>query len=94
MPTFSANLGCPFPKVPFVERLAAARACSFGAVELMFPSALIAYSPERHELGTGELNSGVVLAELDRLGYDGRIGLRRRPSGSAAERLGGVGANR
>jgi len=53
----------------------------------------IADSPERHEPGTGELNYPVIMAELDRLGYDGRIGLEYRPSRSTAESLGWVGAN-
>lgn len=53
----------------------------------------IADSPERHEPGTGELNFGVILAELDRLGYDGRVGLEYRPSSSTAESLGWVAAN-
>ncbi len=50
--------------------------------------AQIADSPERHEPGTGEPNNPVILAELDRLGYDGRIGLEFRPSSSTAESLG------
>lgn len=53
----------------------------------------IADVPERHEPGTGELNYPFILAELDRLGYEGRIGLEYRPSGPTAERLGWVAAN-
>jgi hydroxypyruvate isomerase len=53
----------------------------------------IADSPERHEPGTGELNYATILAELDRLGYAGRIGLEYRPSSSAAGSLGWVAAN-
>lgn len=40
----------------------------------------IADSPDRHEPGTGEINYRFVLAELDRLGYRGRVGLEYRPT--------------
>ncbi len=55
--------------------------------------AQIADSPEHHEPGTGELNCRVILADLDRLGYGGRIALEYRPSRATAESLGWVEAN-
>lgn len=45
----------------------------------------IADSPDRHEPGTGEIRYGYVLGELERLGYDGYVGLEYRPSGGDAE---------
>jgi len=39
----------------------------------------IADTPGRHEPGTGEINYGFVLTELDRLGYDGWVGCEYRP---------------
>jgi hydroxypyruvate isomerase len=49
----------------------------------------IADNPGRHEPGTGEINYGFVLAELDRLGYDGFVGCEYKPkSGDTTEGLG------
>ncbi len=53
----------------------------------------IADSPERHEPGTGELNFGFILGELDRLGYRGRVGLEYRPTGPTPETLDWVTAH-
>lgn len=39
----------------------------------------IADNPGRNEPGTGEINYGFVLAELDRLGYDGWVGCEYKP---------------
>ena len=47
----------------------------------------IADSPDRHEPGTGEINYGFVLGELDRLGYEGRVGLEYRPSQATRDSL-------
>ena len=47
----------------------------------------IADSPGRHEPGTGELHYPNILAELDRLGYRGRVGLEYKPSQTTAESL-------
>jgi hydroxypyruvate isomerase len=47
----------------------------------------IADSPERHEPGSGEINYPYVLAEIERLGYDGYVGLEFNPSGSTEESL-------
>lgn len=45
----------------------------------------LADTPGRHEPGTGEINFGFVLREIDRLGYDGWIGCEYRPlSGTSA----------
>jgi len=44
-------------------------------------------SPDRHEPGTGEINYACVLAEVERLGYKGYIGLEYNPSGSTDESL-------
>jgi hydroxypyruvate isomerase len=41
----------------------------------------IADVPARHEPGTGELNFGFLLAEIDRLGYKGAIGCEYTPAG-------------
>jgi hydroxypyruvate isomerase len=50
----------------------------------------IADVPDRQEPGTGELNFGVILAELDRLGYQVRVGLEYKPSRPTAKTLGWV----
>lgn len=42
----------------------------------------IADSPDRHEPGSGEINYACVLAEIERLGYEGYIGLEFVPSTS------------
>lgn len=48
----------------------------------------IADTPGRHEPGTGEINYGFVLSELDRLGYDGWVGCEYRPLAGTSEGLG------
>lgn len=48
----------------------------------------IADAPGRHEPGTGEINYGFVLSELDRLGYDGWVGCEYRPLAGTSEGLG------
>ncbi len=40
----------------------------------------IADVPARHEPGTGELNFGFLLAEIDRLGYEGAVGCEYNPA--------------
>jgi len=45
----------------------------------------IADSPERHEPGTGEIRYRYVLGELERLGYDGYVGLEYNPTGGDTE---------
>jgi hydroxypyruvate isomerase len=47
----------------------------------------IADVPGRHEPGTGEIHHDNVLAELDRAGYDGYVGLEYRPSGKTEDSL-------
>jgi len=48
----------------------------------------IADNPGRHEPGTGEINYGFILSELERLGYAGWVGCEYVPAGSAREGLG------
>ncbi|CAA9428936.1 MAG: Hydroxypyruvate isomerase [uncultured Rubrobacteraceae bacterium] len=49
----------------------------------------VADSPDRGEPGTGEIHYPFVLAELERLGYDGYVGLEYNPTtGSTEESLG------
>lgn len=48
----------------------------------------IADTPGRHEPGTGEINYGFVLSELDRLGYDGWVGCEYRPLAGTSAGLG------
>ncbi len=48
----------------------------------------IADTPGRHEPGTGEINYGFVLAELDRLGYDGYVGCEYAPLAGTTAGLG------
>jgi len=43
--------------------------------------------PDRHEPGTGEINYGFLLLEIDRLGYRGWIGCEYVPKGDTAEGL-------
>ncbi len=43
----------------------------------------IADAPDRHEPGTGEIYFPYLLRHLDRLGYDGFVGLEYKPSGSS-----------
>jgi hydroxypyruvate isomerase len=45
----------------------------------------VADSPGRGEPGTGEIHYPYVLAELERLGYDGFVGLEYRPSSGSTE---------
>jgi hydroxypyruvate isomerase len=47
----------------------------------------IADSPERHEPGSGEINHRYILAEIERLPYEGYIGLEYSPSRSTEESL-------
>lgn len=44
----------------------------------------IADSPGRGEPGTGEINYEFVLTEIERLGYDGFVGLEYKPAGGPA----------
>ena len=48
----------------------------------------IADNPGRNEPGSGEINYGFVLSELDRLGYDGFVGCEYRPRTTTSEGLG------
>ena len=48
----------------------------------------IADTPGRNEPGTGEINYGFVLPELDRLGYDGFVGCEYRPIAGTSAGLG------
>ncbi|WP_374621738.1 hydroxypyruvate isomerase [Devosia sp.] len=48
----------------------------------------IADNPGRNEPGTGEINYGFVLSEIDRLGYDGWIGCEYRPKAGTSAGLG------
>jgi hydroxypyruvate isomerase len=48
----------------------------------------IADVPGRHEPGTGEINYPNVFSALERLGYEGYIGLEYRPSGETDASLG------
>jgi len=48
----------------------------------------IADNPGRNEPGTGEINYGFILSELDRLGYDGWVGCEYRPRAGTSEGLG------
>lgn len=52
----------------------------------------IADHPGRHAPGTGEINYGFVLGELDRLGYDGWVGCEYRPRGGTGADLGWMGS--
>jgi len=54
----------------------------------------IADTPGRHEPGTGEINYGFVLSELDRLGYAGWVGCEYRPSAGTGAGLGWMTALR
>jgi len=47
----------------------------------------IADPPSRHEPGTGEINYGFLLNWIDRLGYDGWIGLEYKPAGRTEDGL-------
>jgi hydroxypyruvate isomerase len=53
----------------------------------------VADSPERGAPGTGELNFNFVFAELDRLGYQGQVGLEYRPGGDTQASLAWLIAN-
>lgn len=50
----------------------------------------IADNPGRHQPGTGEINYPWVLAELDRLGYEGYVALEYIPSPNTVESLGWI----
>ena len=52
----------------------------------------LADNPGRGEPGTGEINYGFVLNELDRLGYDGWVGCEYRPRGGTGADLEWMGA--
>jgi len=39
----------------------------------------VADAPGRHQPGTGDIDFPLLFAEIDRLGYDGYIGLDYRP---------------
>ena len=48
----------------------------------------IADNPGRNEPGTGEINYGFILSELDRLGYRGWVGCEYKPKAGTSEGLG------
>lgn len=48
----------------------------------------IADNPGRNEPGTGEINYGFILSELDRLGYNGWVGCEYKPKAGTSEGLG------
>ncbi|MDR9805639.1 2-oxo-tetronate isomerase [Rhizobium hidalgonense] len=48
----------------------------------------VADNPGRNEPGTGEINYGFILSELDRLGYDGWVGCEYKPKAGTSEGLG------
>ena len=48
----------------------------------------IADNPGRHQPGTGEINYGYLLAEIDRLGYRGHVGCEYKPTGVTADSFG------
>lgn len=48
----------------------------------------VADNPGRHEPGTGEINYGFLLQELDRFGYGGWVGCEYRPVAGTVEGLG------
>jgi hydroxypyruvate isomerase len=48
----------------------------------------IADSPGRHEPGTGEIDYPAILAQMQRLGYDGWVGAEYKPASTTAEGLG------
>jgi hydroxypyruvate isomerase len=48
----------------------------------------IADNPGRNEPGTGEINYGFVLSELDRLGYGGWVGCEYKPKAGTSAGLG------
>jgi hydroxypyruvate isomerase len=50
----------------------------------------IADSPDRHEPGTGEIAYPYVLDAIDRIGYDGYVGLEYRPSGATDDSFGWI----
>jgi len=52
----------------------------------------IADSPDRHEPGTGEIDYGFVLRELDALGYTGYVGCEYAPSTRTEDTLGWIEA--
>ncbi len=47
----------------------------------------LADAPDRHEPGTGEINYGWLLAEIDRLGYQGWMGCEYIPKGDTVQGL-------
>jgi hydroxypyruvate isomerase len=54
----------------------------------------IADVPGRHQPGTGEQPIEAFLDELDRMGYDGYVGLEYRPEGTTEESLSWLEARR
>ncbi len=52
----------------------------------------VADAPDRHEPGTGEIHFPFILAALDRLGYDGYVGLEYRPSSTTEMSFGWIEA--
>ncbi len=64
---------------------------SFAALQDRIGHVQIADHPGRYAPGTGEINYAFVLAELDRLGYDGWVGCEYRPRGGTGADLGWMG---
>jgi hydroxypyruvate isomerase len=48
----------------------------------------IADNPGRHEPGSGEINYGFVLRQIERLGYEGWVGAEYKPAAGTSEGLG------
>ena len=91
MPKLAANLSWIYQEVPFLQRFGAAAAHGFKAVEILFPITAhvqIAGNPDRNEPDIGEANHLYLLDVLDRLGYQGYVGLEYKPRTTTGAGLG------
>jgi hydroxypyruvate isomerase len=71
-----------------MQRMEGEIAATLGRLMPLIGHIQIADTPGRHEPGTGELNFPFLLAEIDRLGYDGWVGCEYKPKAGTVEGLG------
>jgi len=71
-----------------MQRVRGELASNFARLQPRIAHVQIADTPGRHEPGTGEISYGFIFAELERLGYDGWVGVEYHPLAGTSAGLG------